>query len=61
MPFEWCATKHRRCSNSRLAKSHAALFGVPTEKDITLLAGRLGLDWEVQIVPDNALDPEIGD
>ncbi len=45
----------------RLAKSHAALFGVPTEKDITLLADRLGLDWEVQIVPDNALDPEIGD
>lgn len=36
----------------RLAKSHEALFGVPTEKDIRLLAERLGLDWSVDIVED---------
>jgi len=39
----------------RLAKSHAALFGVPTEKDMKLLAGRLGLDWAVEIVSDEEL------
>ncbi|MFN3862715.1 MAG: Ppx/GppA family phosphatase [Erythrobacter sp.] len=39
----------------RLADSHAALFGVPTEKDIKALAGRLGMPWEVEIVPDSAL------
>ncbi|MEM7781006.1 MAG: Ppx/GppA family phosphatase [Pseudomonadota bacterium] len=39
----------------RLADSHAALFGVPTEKDIKLLAGRLGLDWTVEIVPADDL------
>ncbi|MBI1404365.1 MAG: Ppx/GppA family phosphatase [Porphyrobacter sp.] len=36
----------------RLAASHEALFGIPTEKDMKLLAGRLGLDWRVAIVPD---------
>ena len=39
----------------RLASSIAALFGVPTEKDIKLLAGRLGLEWGVEIVPDEEL------
>ncbi len=39
----------------RLATSHADLFGVPTEKDIKLLAGRLGLDWAVEIVSDEEL------
>ncbi|MFM7403590.1 MAG: Ppx/GppA family phosphatase [Erythrobacter sp.] len=39
----------------RLAESHAALFGSPTEKDIKLLAGRLGLAWRVDIVPESAL------
>ncbi|WP_017664678.1 Ppx/GppA family phosphatase [Porphyrobacter sp. AAP82] len=33
-----------------LAASHAALFGQPTEKDMKLLAGRLGLGWRVDIV-----------
>jgi exopolyphosphatase / guanosine-5'-triphosphate,3'-diphosphate pyrophosphatase len=33
-----------------LAASHAALFGQPTEKDLKLLAGRLGLGWRVDIV-----------
>lgn len=36
----------------RLAHSHAALFGQPTEKDMKLLAGRLGLGWQVDIVPE---------
>lgn len=36
----------------RLAKSHEALFGVPTEKDIRLFAGQLSLDWRVDIVED---------
>lgn len=39
----------------RLATSHAALLGQPTEKDMKLLAGRLGLTWRVDIVPDSAL------
>ena len=38
-----------------LAQSHADLFGVPNEKDMKLLAGRLGVDWEVQAVDDEAL------
>lgn len=33
-----------------LAASHAALFGQPTEKDMKLLASRLGLGWRVDIV-----------
>jgi exopolyphosphatase/guanosine-5'-triphosphate,3'-diphosphate pyrophosphatase len=39
----------------RLAESHAALFGQPTEKDIRLLATRLGTPWRVDIVPDSQL------
>ena len=39
----------------RLASSHEALFGVPTEKDMKLLANHLGLGWAVEIVPDAAL------
>lgn len=35
-----------------LAESHAALFGQPTEKDMKLLAGRLGLGWRVDVVPE---------
>ena len=34
----------------RLARSHEALFGSPTEKDMKLLAGRLGLPWRVDVV-----------
>jgi exopolyphosphatase/guanosine-5'-triphosphate,3'-diphosphate pyrophosphatase len=40
----------------KLAQSHAALFAIPTEKDIKLLASRLGTAWRVDIVPDSALD-----
>ncbi|MEP3050904.1 MAG: Ppx/GppA family phosphatase [Erythrobacter sp.] len=39
----------------RLAKSHQDLFGVSTEKDIRLLASELGVEFEVEIVPDEAL------
>ncbi len=39
----------------RLATSHAALFGPSTEKDIKLLAARLGLGWRVEIVTDEDL------
>jgi exopolyphosphatase/guanosine-5'-triphosphate,3'-diphosphate pyrophosphatase len=39
----------------RLAHSHEALFGQPTEKDMKLLAGRLGIDWRVDVVPDSAV------
>lgn len=39
----------------RLAQSHEALFGIPTEKDMKLLSGRLGRDWLVEIVPDCVL------
>jgi exopolyphosphatase/guanosine-5'-triphosphate,3'-diphosphate pyrophosphatase len=39
----------------RLAESHAALFGQPSEKDIKALAGRLGTPWRVEIVSDSAL------
>lgn len=39
----------------RLGQSHGALFGQPTEKDMKLLAGRLGLGWRVDIVPDAEL------
>jgi exopolyphosphatase/guanosine-5'-triphosphate,3'-diphosphate pyrophosphatase len=38
-----------------LAESHAALFGAPTEKDMKLLAGRLGLGWRVDVVPEIVL------
>ncbi len=39
----------------RLASSHGALFGIPTEKDMKLLAGRLDLEWAVEIVSDDDL------
>lgn len=39
----------------RLAESHAALFGSPTEKDMKLLAGRLGIGWRVDVVPESEL------
>lgn len=39
----------------RLADSHGALFGFPTEKDMKLLAGRLGIDWTVEVVSDDDL------
>lgn len=39
----------------RLASSHEALFGIPTEKDMKLLAGRLDRSWKVDIVPDEEL------
>ena len=39
----------------QLAESHAALFGGPTEKDMKLLAGRLGIGWRVDIVAESAL------
>lgn len=38
-----------------LAQSHADLFGVPNEKDMKLLAGRLRVDWDVKAVDDEAL------
>lgn len=38
-----------------LATSQAALFGISTEKDMKLLAGRLGLDWTFETVPDDEL------
>jgi len=41
----------------RLSESQGALFGLSTEKDMKLLAGRLGLDWTVEIVPDDELRP----
>lgn len=39
----------------QLAQSHAALFGISTEKDMKLLSGRLGLGWTVAIVADESL------
>ena len=36
----------------RLAQSHTALAGPSTEKDMKLLAGRLGLAWRVDIVAE---------
>ena len=36
----------------QLAQSHADLFGQPTEKDMKLLAGRLGVGWRVDVVPE---------
>jgi exopolyphosphatase/guanosine-5'-triphosphate,3'-diphosphate pyrophosphatase len=38
-----------------LAASHEALFGPQTEKDIKLLAARLGAGWRVDVVPAIAL------
>ncbi|WP_299193805.1 Ppx/GppA family phosphatase [uncultured Erythrobacter sp.] len=45
----------------RLARSHAALFGQPSEKDIALLAGRLGIGWRVEIVADDGLHANADD
>jgi exopolyphosphatase/guanosine-5'-triphosphate,3'-diphosphate pyrophosphatase len=42
----------------KLAESHAALFGQSTEKDMKLLAARLGLGWAVEIVAEDALGGE---
>ena len=42
----------------KLAESHAALFGQSTEKDMKLLATRLGLGWAVEIVAEDALGGE---
>jgi len=39
----------------RLAESHRDLLGIPTEKDLKLLSGRLKLDYRVDIVPDEDL------
>lgn len=36
-----------------LQHSHRHLFGVPNEKDMLLLSGRLGTDFDVRIVPDD--------
>ncbi|MGY6551501.1 MAG: Ppx/GppA phosphatase family protein [Erythrobacter sp.] len=44
----------------RLADSHAALFGLSTEKDLKLLAGRLGLEWGVEIVAGGELSDDDG-
>ncbi len=38
-----------------LARSHEALFGVPNEKDMVLLADRLGCDWQLRVVEDEEL------
>lgn len=45
----------------RLSDSHGALFAGPVEKDIKLLADRLGLDWRVDILPDEKLREPNGD
>ncbi|MEM8726259.1 MAG: Ppx/GppA family phosphatase [Pseudomonadota bacterium] len=45
----------------RLAESHRDLFGVPTEKDMKLLSGRLKLDYRVDIVPDEELRSDPGE
>jgi len=37
----------------RIAEGHKALLGVPTEKDMKLLAGKLKLDWDFEIVPED--------
>lgn len=38
-----------------LEQSHACLFGIPNEKDLRLLADRLGLGSRVEIVPDSTI------
>lgn len=38
-----------------LAQSQGDLLGLSTEKDMKLLASRLGLDWTVKTVPDDEL------
>jgi len=36
-----------------LMASHADLFGVPNEKDMALLSGRLGMDYDLRIVAED--------
>lgn len=43
------------CLILRLLRSHEALFGMPVEKDMKLLSGRLGLDYRVEIVDEDGL------
>lgn len=45
----------------RLGQDHADLFGIPNEKDLRLLADRLGLEAQVVIVPEAVIEhtPEI--
>jgi exopolyphosphatase/guanosine-5'-triphosphate,3'-diphosphate pyrophosphatase len=40
----------------RLQESQSDLLGIPTEKDMKLLASRLGLEPQVEIVPDGELN-----
>lgn len=41
----------------RLEESHADLFGGPNEKDLKLLADRLGLEPEMRVVEDGSVRP----
>ncbi|MEZ5696041.1 MAG: Ppx/GppA family phosphatase, partial [Sphingomonadaceae bacterium] len=41
----------------RLEESHADLFGIPNEKDLKLLADRLGLEPEMRVVPVGTVRP----
>ena len=43
-----------------LAKSHAALYGSPAERDLTLLADHLGLEPEMRVMGEKKL-PEMGE
>ena len=38
-----------------LEQGHASLFGIPNEKDLRLLADRLGMDSRLEIVPDASI------
>jgi exopolyphosphatase/guanosine-5'-triphosphate,3'-diphosphate pyrophosphatase len=38
-----------------LEQGHASLFGIPNEKDLRLLADRLGMESKVEIVPDASI------
>lgn len=42
-----------------LEESHAALFGIPNEKDLRLLANRLGLEHEMVTVPGFRVEEEV--
>ena len=39
-----------------LSHDHADLFGISNEKDLRLLADRLGLKWQVEIVPEDMIE-----
>ncbi|WP_237487383.1 Ppx/GppA family phosphatase [Parapontixanthobacter aurantiacus] len=43
----------------RLEEGHRDLFGVPNEKDLRQLSERLGLDYALDIVPDDSSEPII--